>query len=114
MNGHKRLADFALLYIDFLIYSLVSVFAKTASGQDTLMEMLLFMALEFCMLGVYAVIWQQAIKRFPLIIAMSNKGITVILALVWSVLIFDENITVWNIVGAAMIIFGIWMVSQDD
>lgn len=111
---NRKIVNYAMLYGDFIIYSLVSVFAKIASAQDTLTGTLLFMALEFCMLGVYAVIWQQALKRFPLIVAMSNKGITVILALAWSVLIFDEMITVWNIMGAVMIIFGIWMVSQDD
>lgn len=113
MNKENRIVDITLLYGDFLIYSLVSVFAKVAATQAKFIWTLFFMALEFGMLGVYAIIWQQVLKRFPLIVAMSNKGVTVILALVWSVIIFDEKITVWNIVGAIMILFGIWMVSQE-
>lgn len=111
---NRKIVDYMVLYGGFLIYSLVSVFAKVAATQDKIIWALFFMVLEFCMLGVYAIIWQQVLKRFPLIMAMSNKGVTVILALVWSVIIFDEKITVWNIVGVVMIILGIWMVSQDN
>ena len=105
---------YGLLYFAFLIYSFASVFAKIASGQSTLMYTLLFIGIEVVFLGLYAVIWQQVLKRFPLVVAMSNKGIVVILGLIWSVLLFNEQITVNNIFGTLMIIIGIWMVSSDD
>ena len=105
-----KIKDYGLLYFAFIIYSFVSVFAKIASGQSELWRTLLFMFIECFFLGVYALIWQQALKRFP----MSNKGVTVVLGLLWSVFLFGESITIMNIVGAVLIIFGIWMVSSDD
>ncbi len=110
----RVIKKYGFLYFAFLIYSFVSVFAKIASGQDSLLETLFFVGVEIVFLGLYALIWQQALKRFPLVVAMSNKGIVVILGLVWSVLFFNEQITINNIFGAALIIIGIWMVSSDD
>lgn len=109
----SRLKDYCLLYAAFFIYSFVSVFAKFASEQETLIKTLFFMGIEVCMLGSYAIIYQQAIKKFPLVVAMSNKGVALIISLLWSILIFHERITLWNVIGATMIIFGIWMVSSE-
>lgn len=110
----SKVVDYVLLYSDFIIYSLVSVLAKFASMQDNFVYISIFVAGEILLLGVYALIWQQVLKRFTLITAMSNKGITIILGMVWSVLIFHEGITIWNIVGAIIIIFGMWMVSSSE
>ena len=114
MSTKHAKKDYFLLYGDFLIYSLVSVFSKIAAAQESLAWTMLFMFIEFCFLGVYALIWQQALKRFPLTVAMASKGITVILALLWSVALFRESISIMNVVGAALIILGIRVVSSDD
>ena len=108
----KKVTDYILLYFDFFIYSLVSVFAKF-SARQTDYKMFVFFGCEIILLVLYAVLWQQVLKNFPLVVAMSSKGITVILSLLWAVLIFKESVTYWNIVGSAMIMFGIWMVSSD-
>ena len=97
-----------------MVYSFVSVFAKIASGQDSIKKTLLFMFIELCFLGIYALVWQQVLKKFPLVVALSSKGVTVIFALVWSVLLFHERISIQNILGAAMIVLGIGLVSADD
>ncbi len=65
-------------------------------------------------MGIYALIWQQVLKRFPVGVAVSSKGIAVVIALVWSVLLFGEAITPNNIIGVILIVFGIWMVSKDE
>lgn len=111
MNNIKR---YSLLYSAFFVYSFVAVFAKTAAMQDSLIKMLLFIGVEFAFLGIYAFIWQQALKHFSLVVAMSSKGVTVIIALFWAVIIFGESISVQNIIGAMMIIVGICVVSMDD
>ncbi len=109
----EKIKQYLLLYGAFIIYSGVSIFAKYASKQDTLYKMCVFIALEIICLGVYAIVWQQVLKHFSLVTAMASKGIVVIFNLIWSILLFDEVITVNNIVGAAIIIFGIWVVSSD-
>ena len=109
-----KLSDFVILYGGFLVYSVSSIFAKKAGIQETTLGMLIFFALEFMVLGIYAIVWQQALKRFPLTTAISNKGITVLFSLIWSVLIFKESITLMNIIGTVLVIIGVVMVSSDD
>lgn len=98
----------------FFLYSISGVFAKIAATQNAVFKTLIFMGLEFFLLGVYALIWQQVLKKFELTVAMSCKGITVIYAMVWSIFLFKEAITLWNIIGAALVVIGIWVVSTDD
>lgn len=109
-----NLSDFVILYGGFLVYSVSSVCAKEAGIQETTLRTFVFFALEFLFLGIYAIIWQQALKRFPLTIAISNKGVTVLFSLIWSVLIFREGITLMNIIGAGLVIAGVVVVSSDD
>lgn len=114
MEKKRSRLDYVILYLAFLVYSVSTVFAKLAAQRESLFMMAVFLGIEVFFLGVYAIIWQQVLKRFPLIVAMSNKGVCVIFALLWSVLIFSEHITLWNVLGSALIILGIWMVSSDD
>lgn len=113
MDLKYKATDWGLLYLAFIIYSFISVLAKYAALQDNFFIRLIYIAGEILLLGIYAVFWQQTLKRFPLVVAMSNKGITVILGLVWSVLLFNEVVTIWNILGTCIIFLGIWLVSSD-
>lgn len=109
----KNIKKYGLLYIAFIIYSGSTICAKFASQQDTMFKVLVFMGLEVMCLGIYAIIWQQVLKHFSLITAMASKGVVVIFNLIWSVLLFSEIVTLYNIIGAAIIILGIWVVSTD-
>ena len=113
MNTGK-LKNYLLLYAAFFIYSISAVCSKMASKQDQAILLMVFLGAEIVFLGLYALVYQKALKRFPLAVAMANKGITVIFALIWSVILFKENITAWNILGCIIIIAGIGMVSTDD
>lgn len=109
----KNIKKYGLLYGAFLIYSGTTICAKYAAQQDMLIKVLVFMGLEVICLGIYAIVWQQVLKDFSLVTAMASKGVVVIINLIWSVLLFGETITLYNIIGAVIIIFGIWMVSSD-
>lgn len=114
MNRMKnKIFDYLLLYAGFAVYSFASVLAKYASAQSSFGLMAAYLIGEIAVLGVYAVFWQQALKRFPLVVAMSNKGVTVVLSLIWSAFLFQEEITAVNILGTLIIFVGIWMVSAD-
>ena len=102
------------LYFCFGLYSFALVFSKLASQQKDLKYTFIFFCLEFAVLGLYAIVWQQILKRFPLVVAMANKGIVVVFGLLWSVLLFDEYVTMWNVLGSGIIVAGIWMVSTDE
>ncbi len=109
-----KIGNYILLYGGFVVYSFVSVLAKYASAQSDFVVMAAYLIGEIFLLGVYAVLWQQALKKFPLVVAMSNKGVTVVFSLIWSALLFQEEITIINILGTLMILIGIWMVSTDE
>lgn len=113
MMKSRSLTAYCLLYGAFFIYSVVSVCSKMAAMQTQTLYTALFFGLEFCVLGIYAIIWQQVLKRFDLSFAMSNKGIAVLFSMIWSVLIFHEKITVNNVIGLAIVIVGIGLVSAD-
>lgn len=92
----------------FLIYSLSSISSRTAAGFPFLSWFyLLWLALSMVLLGVYAVLWQQIIKRLPIGDAYMFKGLSIIFVLLLAYIFFGESITIFNIIGAIVIISGI-------
>ena len=78
------------------------------------MRFVLFYGIVLLILFVYAIAWQQIIKKMPLVTAYANKAITVIWGLIWGLLIFQEPLSLWNIAGAIIIIVGIMFVVKSD
>ena len=66
------------------------------------------------MLGIYAVVWQQIIKKLPLTLAYANKAVTVIWGLIWGLLFFGEKITPLKVIGAVIVITGIAVYAFSD
>jgi hypothetical protein len=66
------------------------------------------------LLGVYAIGWQQVIKRMPLSSAYANRAVTVIWGLFWGVVLFGESITPGKIIGALLIVAGIALYAHID
>lgn len=65
-------------------------------------------------LGVYALAWQQIIKRLRLTTAFANKVVTAVWGLVWGLLIFHEAITPGKLAGAALVVAGVVLFSTAD
>lgn len=105
-NNHFKLI--LLLHVLLMIYSLSTIFSKKVGEYS-------FLSIEFCfmfggiilILGIYAICWQQIIKRLPLTIAFANKAITVVWGIVWGYIFFNESITLGKIVGAVLVISGV-------
>ena len=98
---------YIILILVFFFYSTVSIAAKFTSLQEFLsLKYFLVLAIVVAMLGIYAIIWQQILKRIELTTAYMFKGTSLIFVLLFSALIFNETITVWNIVGASLIVGG--------
>ena len=108
--------DFLLLHGTLLLYALVSVLGKYAgvnlAKQETALA-ITFMALEFLALGVYAVLWQQTLKRMPLSFAYSNKGVCTLWTCLAGLLFFGETMTLGKAVGIAVVLLGVWLVVSD-
>lgn len=108
MMAKTRMWAYLAVIGAFLIYSFASVFTKLASGHPFLSwPYLLWLAGAVAVLGVYAVLWQQILKRMPVSDAYMFKGTSLIFILILSWLFFGEAITVTNMIGAALIIGGI-------
>lgn len=103
------------LHMLLLIYSLGAVCSKVAGKSAVLsFSFVFFYGLVMLDLFIYAIVWQQILKKLPLVTAYANKAVTVIWGILWGMLIFKETITIWNIIGALIIILGIYMVVKAD
>lgn len=114
MNKEKGRA-YLELHILLLVYSLGAICSKFA-GQSSFMsfKFILFYGLVLLDLAIYAIVWQQILKKLPLVSAYANKAVTVIWGLIWGMIVFKENLTIWNVVGAIVIIIGIYIVVRAD
>ena len=105
--SNKRFNYFALIGVN-LVYACTSIFTKMASLQEILSwPYLLWIVGAIGVMVVYALLWQQVIKRMPLSKAYMFKGTSLIFILLFSALLFGEAITVKNLIGSASIIVGI-------
>lgn len=106
---------FLLLHASLLFNSLSGVTSKMAANEYVLSgPWILFFGLTLLIMFLYAIVWQQILKRLPLSVAYANKPIGLVWAMVWGALIFGEKIS-WNmIVGAGIIFIGICVVVTAD
>lgn len=98
----------------YLLYSFSSVMSKLASRYFLSAKFFMFLFALIGVMGVYALIYQQLIKRMHLSDIYSFKGIVVIYNLVWAAGIFGEEISIWNLVGSIVILTGIYLVGRND
>ena len=98
-----------------MVYSMSGICSKLAAGES-------FLSARFCidyaviivLLGVYAIGWQQVIKRIPLTTAFANKAVTVVWGIVWGWFFFGESITPGKLIGAGMVIAGVVLFAKSD
>ena len=111
----KKIKPFLSLHLLLLVYSLGAVCSKMAGKSEFLsIRFFFFYGLVLMNLFVYAIVWQQILKKLPLVTAFANKAVTVIWGMLWGMLIFKEKITGWNVLGAAIIMVGIFLVVNAD
>ena len=85
-----------------------------AAKQEFLsLEFMVYYGIAVAILGIYAIVWQQVLKKVPLVIAFSNKAVTVIWGSIWGYFLFDERITLGKVLGLGIIIAGIFLISSD-
>ena len=109
-----KVKDILILQLIVLVYTLSGVAGKFASGNEFLSwRFILFYGLEIVILGVYALLWQQAIKKFDLTVAYANRAVAILWSMLWAVLFFSEKIKVTNIIGVIIIIAGTIIVNGD-
>ncbi|MBP7348081.1 MAG: transporter [Butyrivibrio sp.] len=114
MKKKVHFFDIILLQMVVVIYSINTVIAKFVSEQSFLsFKFIVLYLLEFLVLGIYAVFWQQMIKRFELSIAYANKAMTLLWSLLWSVLIFGDSVTPAKVGGVLLVIAGTIILNSE-
>ena len=102
----------ALIGVNF-IYACTGICTKMASQNEMLSwTYLLWMVGTVGVIGIYALLWRQIIASVPISTAYMFKGTGLIFGLLFAYLLFGEQITVYNIIGAAIIITGIALFSK--
>jgi multidrug transporter EmrE-like cation transporter len=115
MDKALKSKDFLFLHVLFALYSCSGILAKLANRFDFLsLNFLLLFAFSVSLLGVYAVLWQFVLRKFPLTIAFSNKGVVVIWGMIWGSCIFKESITFGKVIGAALIAVGVVIMGKSN
>lgn len=112
---NKRAVVLICLHVLLLIYSLSGIFSKTAASKPFLS--MPFIVLYGCMLlvlFVYAIGWQQVIKRLPLTLAFMNKAVTIVWGFVWGCFFFGEELNVGKMLGAALVVIGVIIFAKAD
>lgn len=103
------------LHLLFVLYSLTDLCGKAAASFDLHdPRFYLLYAALLVVLGLYALGWQQVIKRLPLTTAFSNRAVTVFWGLVWGVIFFHEELSVLKVVGALVVIVGVVLFSRAE
>lgn len=107
--------DLLVLHLILMIYSISDVCSKLAARQQ-------FLSKKFCicyaavigLLALYALLWQQVIKRMPLITAFANKAVTVLWGLLWGVICFHEQVTAVKVAGILLVMAGVVIYATAD
>ena len=96
-----------------LLYACVGICTKMASMCAFLSwPYVLWFIGAVGLIGAYAVLWQQVLRRIELSTAYLFKGTTLIFTMLFAALLFGEPITVANIIGSLIIITGITLLAR--
>ena len=106
---------FSALHLLLVLYSCSGVLSKLASRYA-------FLSAGFCicyagiiaLLGIYAICWQQIIKRMPLTTAYANRAITVVWGMVWGVVVFKEHLGILQVAGGIVVLIGVALFASSD
>lgn len=110
-----NIKSYVLLHVLFMVYSLSGVMSKLAAGQTFFSSRFFaYYCVSIFLMGVYAICWQQIIKRLSLLTAFSSKAVTVVWGMLWGAVLFQEKITLGKVVGAMFVLLGIVLFVQAD
>lgn len=109
----KVLTFGALIGINML-YACTGICTKMAARYAMLSRpYLLWFSGAVGVIGLYAILWQQVLKRIDISTAYLFKGTTLIFTMLIAALLFGETVTIPNIIGSVIIIIGITLLARE-
>lgn len=114
-NKPASLGSGLFLCLAVAIYSTSGIFSKLASGYEFLSySYLVCLGGVITVLGVYAVLWQKALKRVPLNQAYLFRSLGLVYGLCIAHFLFNEIITVQNIAGCCLVLTGMFVLLSKE
>ena len=116
-ENKKKINKLNIIMLQFsvMVYSLSTVAGNMASKYAFLSPgYILFFGLDFFILGIYAILWQQIIKKFQLSVAYANKAMTLLWSMVWNFIIFSQGITVKKVIGVLVVMAGVIVMNMGE
>lgn len=115
MNRLDWFKNIVVLQAVVIVYTLSSVVAKFATGRELFsFSFFLFYGLEVFILGIYALLWQQMIKKFDLSVAYANRAMALLWSAVWAVILFGDRLGEKRLFGIFLVIVGTVIVNLDQ
>ena len=106
---------FIEINILFFIYSLMSVLGKLAARENTFnIRFVVLYGSSLLVMGIYAIFWQQIIKKLPLMVAYANKSIVLIWGMIWGIVFFGETVTIGKMVGLFIVVSGVVLFATSE
>lgn len=114
-RGKADVRILLVLHCLLVLMSLSGVMSKFAARFEFMsVGFVLCYGAMVVLLGVYALGWQQVIKRIPLTTAYANRAVTVLWGIVWGALLFHEGVNPLKIAGALVVLFGVVLYAVAD
>lgn len=111
----QKIKTLFFLHLLLMVYSMSGICTKLAGKERFLsVKFCIYYSIVIALLGVYAIGWQQIIKRLPLTTAFANKAVTVVWGIIWGFVFFHESITIGKVVGAVLVIIGVVIYARAD
>lgn len=113
-NKSLNIKHIAFLIAINMLYACVGICTKMAALQPLASwPYLLWFGGAVAIIGLYAILWQQVLRRIELSTAYMFKGTTLIFTMLIAALLFGEAITIPNIIGSVIIITGITLLARS-
>lgn len=97
-----------------MLYACVGICTKMAALQPMMsLPYIFWFGGAVAIIGIYAIIWQQVLRRIELSTAYMFKGTTLIFTMLIAALFFGEAITIPNIIGSVIIVTGIILLARS-
>ena len=106
---------FLLLQSGYFVFSLSGILLKSGSNFSVFSTgfLLRYGASLLCVF-LFALLWQQVLREYELTTAYAWRGVLFLWTFLWAVLFFGESVTLNNVIGAAVILCGVFLVSRGE
>ena len=118
-RNYENFRNYLQLHLNILLFSLTSVFSKLASIQYN--KNGLHAPASICIpvpddrqLRNLRDRLATGHQKFSLSTAYANKSVYLLWSQIWAVAIFHEQLSVQNIIGILIVLFGVWTVQRYE